>query len=99
MENKNSFKSKYAKFYIDHIQNIKILYYFFEFIKIFIFALIEILQIIFIHFSLVFHNYSLILLGKFNKKFNIKFVVKFLIIFIIFLILSIILGVPRIYLI
>jgi hypothetical protein len=64
-----------------------------------LFIIFNTIQIILIHFSLVFHNYSLILFGKFNKKINLQFVIKFLIIFIIFLTLSIILGVPRIYLI
>jgi len=102
-EEKKTFKYKYAKFFVEYIINKKIFYYILKYIlkyiRKYLYYFFNILEIIFIRFIFVFHNYSLIMLGKSNINFNKKYIFIFIIIFIIFLSLSIMLGIPRLYLI
>lgn len=65
----------------------------------FIQVLINILRIILIHFSNLFCNYSLVLLGRNDHQYSSNIIIKYIVMFLVFLILSIIIGIPRLFII
>lgn len=66
---------------------------FIEFIQ----SIINIIRIILVHFSIIFHNYSLLIIGKNINNFNVKSLIENIIIFLIFFIIAFLIGVPRLY--
>jgi hypothetical protein len=50
-----------------------------------------------LHFSLIFYNYTLLLMGKNEKKYTKKAIIISILIFIIFFIISYLIGIPRLY--
>lgn len=65
--------------------------------KLFFYYPAFIIILISLHFSTIFHNYSLLLMGNYEIKYTKAVIIKHLIIFIIFFIIAYIIGLPRLY--
>ena len=96
---KSNKSNKSLNFYKKYLESSKIKQKIFFYLLRFIFSLLWIVLIILLHFSMVFNNYSLILLGINKPAFNLKNVVYSISFFSFFLLLSIIIGIPRLYII
>lgn len=84
----------FIKYNVNIINSRKdIIIYILDFIK----SLCNLIRLILIHFSIIFQNYCLLLIGKNIKQITMKNIIKNIIIFIIFFIIAWIIGIPRLY--
>lgn len=97
MQNKNKYLYKYALFIENIRKNNKIIYKIFHCIHVLLVKPLIIIKIILLHFSKVFHNYSLLLLGKNSNPITFDIILKYIIIFLIFFTIAYLIGIPRLY--
>ena len=91
------FKKNYVKYMRRLYKENKIIEKIYIEIWFIFFYLIWFILCILMHFSLIFHNYSLILLGKNINEYSKKTIIKIIIIFISLFIVSLLIGIPRLY--
>lgn len=95
----NNIWIKYAYFYVTYMRTNKLILLIFKVFCKLIINFNTLVQLICINFSLIFHNYSLLILGLKKKEWNTRIIYKFLIQFSILFSISIIIGLPRLYII
>lgn len=87
----------YCIFYVNYIQNNLLITTIFDLIKRFLVNLRTVTGAITATLSLMFHNYSLLIMGLEKKDWNLKLIINYILQFSILLLISWIIGYPRLY--